>query len=63
MNYFVIVSKVEILSNLTKEQAINAAKSEYNKRPEKGMLNIGVGRLKFKNDKLVYTNLPLYYFL
>ena len=62
MNYFVTVGGIEVISNLTKKQAINYGNKEYKKHPENGTLNIGIGKVKIKKGKFVYTCLPLHFY-
>lgn len=58
MNYFVTVDGCEIKSNLTKKQAINTANQMYEET--KSTLKVGVGKIKYKNGKRVYTLLPMH---
>lgn len=60
MNYFVTVDGNEILSNMTKTQAINAAKKEYEKI--QSTLRIGIGKIKYVKGKRFYTCLPMHFY-
>jgi hypothetical protein len=62
MSYFVTIEGFEKISNLTKAQAVSYAEKEYKNNPENGMLNIGIGKVKYRNGKLVYTCLPMHFY-
>jgi uncharacterized membrane protein len=62
-NYFVTVGGVDITQRQSKDEAIATAKKEYAKAPEKGTLNIGIGKTKYMNGKYVYNLLPMHSYL
>ena len=57
--YFVTVGKVEVARNISKAKAIEIGVKHYNQNPERGTLNVGIGRLKRIRDEMVYTCTPL----
>ena len=60
MDYFVTVDGVEVLSNLTKLQAIRTANKRY--KAIKCTLRIGIGKIKYVKGERVFTCLPLHFF-
>jgi len=60
MKYFVTVDRIEILTNLTKVQAINTANKEYEK--VKSTLRIGIGKIKYVKGKRYFTCLPMHFY-
>jgi len=62
MNYFVTVDGVEIASNLSKSSAMKRAANKHRSDPKLGGIQIGIGRIKMKRGKRVYTLIPYLYF-
>ncbi len=62
-NYFVAVDKVEVARNMSKAKAIEIGVKYYNQNPERGTLNVGIGRLKMVRGEMVYTCTPLHLWL
>jgi uncharacterized membrane protein len=62
-NYFVTVCGIDVTQRQSKSEAIARAKKEYDKAPEKGTLNIGIGRSKYIKGKYAYTLLPMHFYL
>ena len=63
MNYFVCIDGITIASNLSQQQVINKARTKHTKHPELGGLQIGIGKIKYKDGKRMYTMLPYFYYL
>lgn len=59
MKYFITLDGIEKNSNLTKDQAIRSAKILYDKCNG----SVGIGKYKYLKGRLVYTLLPLHYFI
>lgn len=60
MKYFVTVNGLEIASNLSKTQAINLGNKKY--KETKSTLDIGIGRLRYRNGKKIYTCIPIHFY-
>lgn len=63
MNYFVSVQGKIISNNLEKQQAIDLAVKEHDKNTKLGGIQIGIGRIRWKNRQKVYIMLPYFYYL
>lgn len=60
MNYFVTIDGLEVVSNLTKVQAINTANKKYEET--KSTLRVGIGKIKYVKGKRMFTCLPMYFY-
>jgi hypothetical protein len=63
MNYFVTVDGIDVAANLNKLQAVERASKEYKISPEKGVLNVGIGKYKYNKGRRVYTLQPMWSYL
>jgi hypothetical protein len=61
VTYFVEGINGEIISNVSREKAIEVAKKAY----DNGDTTVGIGRVKYsqKRKQYVYTLLPLYFYI
>lgn len=62
-NFFITVNGYVIASNLSRKKAINIAIREQNNDPELCILNIGIGRTKYKDGEKMYSLLPYNYYI
>ena len=59
MNYFVTVNGITIYYNCSKEQAIKEGKKNWSDSES----NVGIGKKKLVKGKIVYTLLPLQFYI